>query len=98
VVALRADALGRFEDGWTKVGSGADKDNGPVARRDGPHEGSCATQMGKCALEVYDSDIRAGSVCIWDEIWIKQGAVVAEVCPSGEKSGESQVAWGCGTV
>jgi hypothetical protein len=93
MVALRAYALGSLEDGWTKVGPGTNEDDGPVTRCNGSHKGSCATEMGKSALEIYDSDTRARSVRVWDEVWIKQRAVVAKVCPRSEKSGEGQLAW-----
>ena len=42
--------------------------------------------MGKGTLEVYDSDTSTRPVCIWDEVWVEQGAVMAKVRPSGEKS------------
>jgi hypothetical protein len=54
--------------------------------------------MGKRALEVYDSDSRACSIRVWDEVRVKQGSVMTEVCPSGNESGERQVAWRCWAV
>ena len=94
VVSLWAYALGSLEDGGAEVGTSANKDDGPVSRCDGSHESSCATKMGEGALEVYDSDIRARSICIWDEVRVKQGSVVTEVRSGGEKSRKRQVAWG----
>lgn len=94
VVGLWAYALGSFEDGGAKVGTSANKDDGPISRCDSSHERSCATKMGEGTLEVYDDDIRARSIRIWNEVWVKQGSVMTEVCSSGEKSGKRQVAWG----
>ena len=98
VVALRTYALGCLEDGRAEVGTGADKDDGPVASRDGPHERCRATEMGERALEVYDGDARTRSVGVRDKVGIEQRAVVAEVCSGSEKGGERQVAWGWWTV
>jgi len=98
VVALWANALGSFEDGGAKVGTSANKDDGAISRCDSSHERSCATKMREGALEVYDSDICACSICVWNEVWVKQGSVMTEVCSSGEKSGKCQVAWGCCAV
>jgi hypothetical protein len=94
VVSLWAYALGSLEDGGAEVGTGAYKDDGPVSRCDGSDKSSCATKMGKCALEVYDSNIRACSIRIWDEIRVEQGSVMTEVRSGGEKSRKCQVAWG----
>lgn len=49
--------------------------------------------MGEGALEVYDSDIRACSIRVWNKVRVKQGSVMTEVCSSGEKSRKCQVAW-----
>jgi hypothetical protein len=98
VITLRTYALGSFQDCGTKVGASTDKYYSPVPRSDGSDEGGGAAKMGKGALKVYDSDTGTRSVCIWDEIWIKQGAVMAKVRSSGEKGRESQVAWGRWTV
>jgi hypothetical protein len=54
--------------------------------------------MGEGTLEIYDCDIRASSIRIWDEVWVKQGSVMTEVCPGSEKGGKCQVAWGCWAV
>jgi hypothetical protein len=94
VVSLRAYALGSLEDGGAEVGTSANKDYGPISRCDGSYKSSCATKMGEGALEVYNSDIRARSICIWDEVRVKQGSVVTEVRSGGEKSRKCQVAWG----
>jgi len=37
VVSLWAYALGSFDDGGTKVGTSANKDDGPISRRDGSY-------------------------------------------------------------
>jgi hypothetical protein len=86
--------LGSLEDGGAKVGTSANKDDGPVSRRDSSYKSSCATKMGECALEVYDSDIRACSIRIWDEVRVKQGSVMTEVRSGGKKSRKRQVAGG----
>jgi hypothetical protein len=98
VVGLWAYALGSLEDGGAKVSTGANEDDGPISRRDSSHERSCAPKMREGALEVYDSDICACSIRVWNEVWVKQGSVMTEVCSSGEKSGKCQVAWGCCAV
>jgi hypothetical protein len=85
VVSLWAYALGSFDDGGTKVGTSANKDDGPISRRDGSYKGSCTTKMGEGAFEVYNSDVCACSIRVWNEVWVKQGSVMAEVCSSGEK-------------
>jgi hypothetical protein len=85
VVSLRAYTLCGFEDGGAKVGASADKDDCPVPRCNGSYEGSCATKMGQGALEVYDGDIRACSIRVWNEVWVKQRSVMAEVRSSSEK-------------
>jgi len=94
VVSLWTYALGSLEDGGAEVGTSANKDDGTVSRRNSSDKSSCATKMGEGALEVYDSDIRACSIRIWDEVRVKQRSVMTEVCSSGEKSGKCQVAWG----
>ena len=86
VVSLWTYALGGLEDGGAEVGTCANKNDGTVSRRDGSDKSGCTTKMGEGALEVYDGDIRACSVSIWNEVWVKQGSVVTEVRSSGEKS------------
>jgi hypothetical protein len=98
VVGLRAYALGGLEDGRAKVGTSANKDDSTISRRDGSYKSSCATKMGEGALEIYDCDFRACSIRVWNEVWVKEGSVMTEVCSSSEKSGKCQVARGCWAV
>jgi len=86
VVALGTYTLGSLQDCGTKVGASTDKYYSPVPRSDSSNEGGGAAKMGKGALEVDDGDTSTRSVRIWDEVWIEQGAVMAKVCSSGEKS------------
>ena len=86
MVALRTYALGSLQDCGTKVGASTDKYNGPISRSDCSNEGGGTAKMGESALEVYDGDSSTRSVRIWNEVWIEQGAVMAKVRSSGEKS------------
>lgn len=98
VVSLRAYTLCSFEDGGAKVGTCADKDDSPVPGCNGSYEGSCATKMGERTLEVYESDIRASPIRVWNEVRVKQRSVMAKVRSSSEKSRNRQVAWGRWTM
>src|SRR6266850_2126805 len=98
VVGLWAYALGGLEDGGAKVGTSANKDDGTISRRDGSYKSSCATKMGEGALEIYDCNFGACSIRVWNEVWVKQGSVMTEVCSSSEKSGKRHIARGCWAV
>lgn len=86
VIALGTYTLGSLQDCGTEVGASTDKYHGPIPRNDSTNKGGGAAKMGKGALEIYDGDASTRSVRIWDEVWIEQGAVMAKVRSSGEKS------------
>jgi hypothetical protein len=94
MVALGTYVLGSFQVCGTKVRASINKYYSSVPRSNGSDEGGGTAKMGKGALKVYDSDTGMCSVLIWDEVWVKQGAVMAKVHSSGKKSRECQVVWG----
>ena len=86
VVALRTHTLGGLQDCGTKVGASTDKYYSTVSRSHCSNEGGGAAKMGKCAVEVDDSDASTRPIRIWDKVWVEQGTVMAKVRPSGKKS------------
>jgi hypothetical protein len=50
--------------------------------------------MGEGTLEVYDGDVCACSIRVWNEVRVKQRSVMAEVRSSSDKCRNCQVAWG----